>query len=88
MLCCSMQLCSRWMAWRLRSRGVHHIQCFGWRDTNKVRRSKVVRDAMSMVRAASTDDELDTEHLRAAKLAETVVAIFSLLLILNLFGAP
>ena len=39
-------------------RGVHSMPCFVWRD-NMVLMSTSVRDAMRMVRAASSGDELD-----------------------------
>ena len=38
--------------------GVHSMRCFVWQD-NMVLMSRFVRDAMRMVRAASSGDELD-----------------------------
>ena len=40
------------------SQGVHSMRCFVWQD-NMVLMCKFVRDAMRMVRAASSGDELD-----------------------------
>ena len=38
--------------------GVRSMRCFVWQD-NMVLMSRIVRDAIRMVRAASSDDELD-----------------------------
>ena len=38
--------------------GVHSMRCFVWQDS-MVLMSRFVRDAMRMVRAASSGDELD-----------------------------
>ena len=40
------------------SQGVHSMQCFVWQD-NMVLMSRFVREAMRMVRAASSGNELD-----------------------------
>ena len=52
--------------------GVRSVRCFVWQD-NMVLMSRFVRDAMRMVRAASSGNELD---VWSAKLAGTDVIIF------------
>ena len=56
--CSSVQLCRcSGMTCRLYI-GVHSMRCFVWQD-NMVLMSRFVRDAMRVVRAASSGDELD-----------------------------
>ena len=53
------------------SKGVYSMRCFMWQD-NMVLMSRYVRDAIRMVRAASSGDELQLD-VWSAKLAGTCV---------------
>ena len=59
------------------SQGVHSMRCFVWQD-NMLLMSNFVRNAMRMVRAASSGDELDVQ---SAKLAGTFRCNYLLLLL-------
>ena len=52
--------------------GVHSMRCFVWQD-NMVLMSNLVRDAMRMLRAASSGDELD---IQSARLVGDIIIYF------------